>query len=814
MKTDGKVVISTKLDNSGLTKGLSSLKSAFSGLGKIIGSAFAVRTLINFGKEAIELASDLEEVQNVVQVAFGSMSSEVDKFAKNAMKQFGISELNAKQYMGTFGAMSKAFGNSVSEAYEQAKILTSLTGDVASFYNLTTDEAFTKLKGVYTGETEGLKSLGVVMTQTALDEFALANGFGKTTKAMSEQEKVALRLAFVQNALNSASGDFARTSDSWANQTKVLSLQFDNLKTAIGTGLIQALTPAIKMLNRLMEVLVNLANKFSEITAKLFGKQVLPTEQAVSGVESLTEAENELATATDKATEASKRSLAGFDKLNKLGDDSNKTASSADANGLSGSLGDVSVNTAPAEESVGALMGTVDRLKEKFNTFVAWLKGSDFGAAFDNIKETAQTIGDAFESALEGAKPKIQNSLNGIKTMFSTAGTSIVTVFGGAFKTVTENINEWTTENQGEIEKALSGTLDIITGVTDTITSIVTDVFEIITEKWNEYGQPIVDWVSQAVLDIQGWLLTLYNEIIVPILDEALAWVNRIWEENLKDVVDEVMGFVGRIGEWLGILYKEKIKPVIDWLMTYVVPIVKTVLSNIQDTVFIVVNYISGTIKNLLKIINGIIDFLVGVFTGDWERAWQGVQGIFEGIKGQFENTVNTIKEFFTTRFNAIKDTVIGVFEAIRAAIKTKINAMLESVEGMVNGIINGINWLIRKLNSLGTIQIPEVLGGGTVGFNLRELSPISIPRLAQGAVIPANREFLAVLGDQKNGRNLEGPESLFRQIVREESGGNRNSQPIVVQIMLNGKVIGEETIEYINGIIRKTGKTPIKQGG
>jgi phage-related protein len=815
MKTDGKVVISTKLDNSGLTKGLSLLKSAFSGLGKIIGSAFAVRTLINFGKEAIELASDLEEVQNVVQVAFGSMSSEVDKFAKNAMKQFGISELNAKQYMGTFGAMSKAFGNSVSEAYEQAKILTSLTGDVASFYNLSTDEAFTKLKGVYTGETEGLKSLGVVMTQTALDEFALANGFGKTTKAMSEQEKVALRLAFVQNALNSASGDFARTSDSWANQTKVLSLQFDNLKTAIGTGLIQALTPAIKMLNQLMEVLVNLANKFSEITAKLFGKQVLPTEQAVSGVESLTEAENELAKATDKATEASKRSLAGFDKLNKLGDDSNKTASSADANGLSGSLGDVSVNTSPAEESVGALMGTVDRLKEKFNTFVAWLKGSDFGSAFDNLKETAQTIGDAFESALEGAKPKIQNSLNGIKTMFSTAGTSIVTVFGGAFKTVTENINEWATENRGKIEKALSGTLGIITGVTDTITSIVTDVFEIITEKWNEYGQPIVDWVSQAVLDIQGRLLTLYNEIIVPILDEALAWVNRIWEENLKDVVDEVIGFVGRVGEWLGILYKEKIKPVIDWLMTYVVPIVKTVLSNIQDTVFIVVNYISGTIKNLLKIINGIIDFLVGVFTGDWERAWQGVQGVLEGIKGQFENTVNTIKEFFTTRFNAIKDTVIGVFEAIRAAIKMKINAMLESVEGMVNGIINGINWLIRKLNSLGTIQIPEILGGGTVGFNLRELSPISIPRLAQGAVIPANREFLAVLGDQKNGRNLELPENLLRQIVREESGGGRHNRiPFIIQLVLNGKVIGEEAVEYVNGVIRKTGKSPIKQGG
>lgn len=814
MKTDGKVVISTKLDNSGLTKGLSSLKSAFSGLGKIIGSAFAVSTLVNFGKEALDLASDLQEVQNVVEVAFGSMSSEVDKFAKNAMKQFGMSELNAKQYMGTFGAMSKAFGNSTAEAYNQAKILTSLTGDVASFYNLSTDEAFTKLKAVYTGETEGLKAMGVVMTQTALDEFALANGFGKTTKAMSEQEKVALRLAFVQNALNSASGDFVRTSDSWANQTKVLSLQFDNLKAAIGTGLIQVLTPAIKMLNRLMEVLVDIANKFSEITAKLFGKQTLPTESAVSGVESLTEAENNLAEATDKATEASKRSLAGFDKLNKLGDDSNKTASSADANGLSGSLGDVSVNTAPAEDSVSALMDVVDSLKEKFNTFVTWLKGSDFAVAFDNLKETAQTLGDVFEGVFEESKPKIKNAVDGIGKMLKTAGATYVKVYGGAFKTITQNIKEWATENQNDIQKAISGVIEIVTGVVDGITTIVTDLYLIISKNWEKYGQPIVDWVSDAVLDMYSWLLKLYNEIVVPITTKMLAWVMRIWNENLKDVVDEVVGFVGRIGEWLGILYEEKIKPVIDWLMTYVVPIVKTVLSNIQDTVFIVVNYISGTIKNLLKIINGIIDFLVGVFTGDWERAWQGVQGIFEGIKGQFENTVNTIKEFFATRFQAIKDTVIGVFEAIKGTVKEKINAILGNVEGMVNGIINGINWLIRKLNSLGTIQIPEILGGGTIGFNFRELSPVSIPRLAQGAVIPANREFLAVLGDQKNGRNLEAPESLIRQIMREESGGNRNGQPFVIQVMLNGRVIGEETIEYINGIIRKTGKTPIKQGG
>ena len=123
-------------------------------------------------------------------------------------------------------------------AYEMSTALTGLSGDVASFYNISQDEAYTKLKSVFTGETESLKDLGIVMTQTALDQFALANGFGKTTQAMSEAEKVALRYKFVTEQLSGASGDFLRTSDGWANQVRVLQLQFDSLKATIGQGLI------------------------------------------------------------------------------------------------------------------------------------------------------------------------------------------------------------------------------------------------------------------------------------------------------------------------------------------------------------------------------------------------------------------------------------------------------------------------------------------------------------------------------------------------------------------------------------------------
>ena len=232
MAADGSIIIDTKLDTSGIDNGVSRIKQSFNSLGSavkkiglLIGGAFAVGKLVQFGKECIELGSDLAEVQNVVDVTFTTMSDKVNEFAKNAMVSAGLSETMAKRYVGTFGAMSKSFGFSESQAYDMSTALTQLTGDVASFYNISQDLAYIKLKSVFTGETETLKDLGVVMTQTALDQYALANGYGKTTSAMTEQEKVALRLAFVQKQLSAASGDFIRTSDSWANQVRVMQLQ-------------------------------------------------------------------------------------------------------------------------------------------------------------------------------------------------------------------------------------------------------------------------------------------------------------------------------------------------------------------------------------------------------------------------------------------------------------------------------------------------------------------------------------------------------------------------------------------------------------
>ena len=245
----GKIGLDLVVNSSGFNRQMSGISGIAKKAGVALAAAFSVKAIINFSKECIKLGSDLDEVQNVVDVTFPSMTAQVDKFAKSAATSFGLSETMAKKYTGTYGAMSKAFGFTEKQAYLMSTTLTGLAGDVASFYNISQDEAYTKLKSVFSGETETLKDLGVVMTQSALDAYALANGFGKTTSAMSEAEKVALRYKFVQEKLSAANGDFARTSDSWANQVRLLKLQVESIMATIGQGLINLLTPVIKVIN-------------------------------------------------------------------------------------------------------------------------------------------------------------------------------------------------------------------------------------------------------------------------------------------------------------------------------------------------------------------------------------------------------------------------------------------------------------------------------------------------------------------------------------------------------------------------------------
>lgn len=205
------------------------------------GTALAVNKLKDLGSQAIETASDLREVQNVVDTSFGDLAYMMEDLADKAIEVYGISKLTAKQTGSTFMAMARGMDIVPQTAAEMSIALTALSADMASFYNTEQQIASTALNSVFTGETETLKKFGIVMTEANLNAFAMAQGIEKTVKQMSQAEKVQLRYNYVMNQTSLVQGDFAKTSGEWANRSRVLKEQITELSAMVGEELINNL---------------------------------------------------------------------------------------------------------------------------------------------------------------------------------------------------------------------------------------------------------------------------------------------------------------------------------------------------------------------------------------------------------------------------------------------------------------------------------------------------------------------------------------------------------------------------------------------
>lgn len=406
------------------------IANAWKRVGAILASVLSIAAIVAFGKSCIDLGSNLTEVQNVVDVTFGAMSGRVDAFAKDAAKAFGLSETMAKKYMGTYGAMAKSFGITGKAGYDMSAAITGLTGDVASFYNLSQDEAYTKLKSIFTGETESLKDLGVVMTQTALDQYALNNGFGKTTAKMTEQEKVMLRYQFVMSQLSDASGDFARTSNSWANQVRILQLQFEALRATIGQGLINAFTPVIQVINTILAKLQTLAEYFRAFTVAIFGDAAGGSGSVADSMDSAAGSSGNIADNMGSAANSAKemnRQLAKFDELNNLSSNRN-SGGAGGGEGGGGILGDLDLGMDNVQAEADKIS---NKIIDAFKAGDYYSVGAYIGAA---ITDALRKINwnDAYESARNFGRGFAQ-FLNGLISpeLFWEVGHSI----GGALNT-------------------------------------------------------------------------------------------------------------------------------------------------------------------------------------------------------------------------------------------------------------------------------------------------------------------------------------------------------------------------------------------
>lgn len=546
---------------------MSGIQSLAKKAGAALAGAFAVKKIVDFGKSCLDLGSNLTEVQNVVDVTFPNMSAQVNKFAQSALKASGLSETMAKQYTGTFGAMAKAFGFGEQQAYDMGTALTSLTADVASFYNLSQDEAYTKLKSVFTGETESLKDLGVVMTQTALDSYALANGYGKTTAQMTEAEKVSLRYAFVQQQLSAASGDFARTSGSWANQVRVLTLQIQSLKASIGQGLINLFTPIIQAVNTLLGKLVTLANAFKAFTELITGNKNSGSSgggsaqiaaagtaatDASAGLQDATDAANNTTSAVKKTGNAAQkaakqmRSLMGFDKIQKLSDSSDTSSGNTGSGNASPSTGNSnSLGSAVDFGSLATGEDAVSKLDKK------WQK------AFQNMQKAVEPTTKALKNLYDNGLARLGNfSWKALRDFYNHFLTPVGKwTLGNGLPRFIDALNEGLMNvNFGKINKALAN-------LWDSLAKFTVNVGDGLLWIWENILVPLGTWTANEV--VPRFLDTL--RLAIDAVDSVLTALKPLFQWFWDSVLQPLAQWTGGIFLTVWDCINEALKTFSDW---------------------------------------------------------------------------------------------------------------------------------------------------------------------------------------------------------------------------------------------------------
>ena len=317
---DGSIRIDTQINTQPLNTGISQIESKIKGLASAVGLAFGVKELIEFGSKAISAASDLAEAQNVVDTAFGEMSYKMEQFAATAMDTYGISELTAKNMGSTYMAMAKGMGVATDAASDMAVTLTGRLSDIMSFYNKTQSEVDTIGRAMITGETEPLKAIGVVMTQTNLQAYAMAQGLNKSYTEMSAQEQLLVRYKYFLDQTALAQGDFAKTSEGWANQTRLLSERLNQFITNLGQLLINTFTPALQFANEAVTFLNDLFFGGNEEDAT-----------AVKNAEAVADEVAAVGTEAEKSEKKLNNLLSGFDELHIISGAKTEQDDTADA---------------------------------------------------------------------------------------------------------------------------------------------------------------------------------------------------------------------------------------------------------------------------------------------------------------------------------------------------------------------------------------------------------------------------------------------------------------------------------------------------
>lgn len=909
-----------------LTKHAMSSHNAFkklSGITKGLKNAFQALTGIQIGNvlfEAADQSIDFAENVNLFKVAMGEALDTGKKFVAQMSEVYGMDPSNLMRYAGNFYQLADAIDMPDAAAASLSLSLVKATNDISSLFNVPIEEVFEDLSSGMQGMSRAVRKYGMDIRTTTLEQTALSLGITANVESMTEANRQGLRYITMMRQAKNASGDFAKTIESPANQLKIFREQMSQLGRAIGDLFIKPLGTAIQYINGFvmaLRMVISFIGSVLGLVSSISGGTTSAADEAAQSVENI-------GSAAGGAAKKLKALIAPFDELNVM-------TSKDEGGGGGGGLEDLgtldpaiaaeieamelklenirmkaldvrdafleflgftvadgtilSWDASQLEENLinkfpewtQTIQATFDNWTSIINSFgevlkalggvaqSVWDKVTGFVAKFIN-DDTVSTAIDGLSSGLSGLADFINNNQSSIADFVITVG-ALVTAFKGfsvistligpvssfistcatalapfaavigwataivatiavlyassdqfassfnglvssvgsglsgvfgafweTLQTVWQGIQQlWQSNIQPMIEElgnGLAPVLDTVKDLWEDFGAIVTDVFNMISSIWTNTLEPVLSKFFEAISSLCRIFGTLWSEWVGPIVQNIGDSLTKLWQNTLRPIVENVIGIIGGLVEIILGLWNNVLAPVVNWLANVLGPIIVNVFNAVWNTVSSVISAIGRVINGLLEIIRGVIDFIVGVFSGDWERAWNG------------------IKEIFT-----------GIWDAIAGALSIPINAIIGAINVVLGAITGVINAVIRAINSI-SVDIPDwvpIVGGKHIGFNISEVGSWSIPYLANGAVVTS--PTLAMVGEGKYDEAViplgDSPQmkELVSAVAEAAKGGRGDDKPIVVQLFVDGKQVMDSVIKHARSETAITGQNPFLGG-
>lgn len=534
------------------------------------------------GKGMVDAASDFDENLNKISVAFGDSADDVKAWADTATESFGLSMNQALEATSLFGDMATSMGISQSEAASMSTSLAGLAGDMASFKNIGIDEAMTALNGVFTGETESLKQLGIVMTEVNLQEFA--DGLGLVYNDMTQAEKVQLRYNYVMAMSKNAIGDYARTSDGTANSMRTFQASVENLAITLGQNLLPIVTPIIQKATEMVNAFAAADPELQQLVLKIAG----------------------IAAAAGPALLVIGKMVSVFGSASgAIGLLSGKIAA---LGGMKAALSGVfTAITGPVGIAVAAIIALVAAF--------AYLMTTNEGFR-NSVMQTISTIGQSLVPVIQALMPVIQN----IATVLATTIASVLQALAPVLAQIVTMIGQIVATVAPLIAQLISQLAPILTTIIQTVGNIVSAVL------------PPVITIINAIMGV--------IEALLPPIMSVLSTVIDVVSQIITAITPIISFVAGVISDIMGI-----ISPIISFIAGVISSII-SVISPIASTVASVFSAIFSTVSSIMNKVGSVIKTVFNGIKSAWNGLTGFVSGVFDGISSAVESLVNSVTGF------------------------------------------------------------------------------------------------------------------------------------------------------------------------